>query len=155
MSFIEGTASFVNPLGGTTVLDSNYEPVYTPTSPIVVTNATFNQLSSTEQAQRQQLQDDSTHKVRIDFNDLNKIINFTYTVEIEGKEYEITGDPKHPIMCEGRITIYLRTDGKVVETTPVGLLLVSYSDGTGINDLVVAYSNGTGANDLILTYGVE
>ncbi len=112
MSYLEGTASFVNPAGGTTVLDPvTYQPVYTPATPIVVTNATFNQLSSTEQAARQQLQDNSTHKIRIDFNETNKTIDHTFEVTTESIEYRITGKPKHPTMGEGRITIYLLKKG--------------------------------------------
>lgn len=112
MSFLEGTASFLNPAGGTTVLDPNtYQPVYTPSDPIVVNNATFNQLSSTEIAERQQLQDNSTHKVRIEFNEANKIIDHTYIATIENEEYNITGKPKHPTMGCGRITIYLTKKG--------------------------------------------
>ncbi len=108
MSFLSGTASFVDPNGGTTTRDPiTYEIIPTPATPIVVNNATFTQLTSKEIAQRDQIQDDSTHKVRIDLTTQNKTINSTYEVTLEGIIYKITGQPKHPVMGDGRITIYL------------------------------------------------
>jgi len=114
MSYLEGTATFTDPNGGgaTTLDPVTYEPIYIPApDPIVVTNATFNQLSSTEQAARQQLQENGTHKIRIDLNDINKTIDYTFEVTTEGIEYKITGKPKQPIMGDGRITIYLLKKG--------------------------------------------
>ncbi len=108
MSFISGTASFIDPNGGTTTRDPvTMKIITTPAEPIVVTNASFTQLTSTETAQRQQMQDNSSHKVRIDFTTQNRTINNTFEVTLEGKPYKITGEPKHPIMGHGRITIYV------------------------------------------------
>ena len=106
MSFIDGIATFKR-VGIPTQDPITYEMIYPDDIEITIDNATFNQLSSTETVERQQLQDNSTHKIRIDFNDTNKTIDHTYTVTTESIEYNITGKPKHPTMDCGRITIYL------------------------------------------------
>lgn len=102
------TASIVDPNGGGTTIDPLTQlPVITPGTPIVVTNATFNQLTSTELVARSQLQDDSKYKLRIDYNALNKTIDNTFEATVDSKVYRINGEPKKPIMGQGRITLYL------------------------------------------------
>ncbi len=107
MSFISGTISFQNP-NESVVWDAvNLRDVYTPSTPILIDDATFNQLTSTELVRVSQLKDSSTHKARIEFNTLNKTIDETFIATIDSIPYKITGKPKHPMMGDGRITIYL------------------------------------------------
>jgi len=101
------TANIINPAGGTTTLDADYQPVYVPSAPIVITGATFTQLTSVELVARSQLQDDSQFKLRITDNTLNRTINHTFTVTIDSVVYKINGKPKVPVQGNGRITIYL------------------------------------------------
>ncbi len=100
------TAIIINPNGTMTGLDSNYEPVYEPTT-IATIKGNLTSLSSAELVARSQLQDNSTKKLIIDDNTLNRTIKYTYEVTIDSIVYKITGSPKHPVLPIGWLTVYL------------------------------------------------
>ncbi len=100
------TAVIDNPAGGTTVLDSNFQPVYVPAI-IATIKGNLTSLSSAELVARSQLQDNSTKKLIIEDNTLNRTIKYTYEVTIDSIVYKITGSPKHPVLPIGWLTIYL------------------------------------------------
>ena len=101
--------SFVDPAGGTTSLDSNYQPVYTPAIKIE-TNGNFVDLSPTEIAAREQIQDDSRYKAVLEDTELNRTIKASWFVTIDGEEYSITGRPRRPQFADGWITVYLKKE---------------------------------------------
>lgn len=43
----------------------------------------------------------------------------------------------------------------IIHPPETEILVLSYSDGTGLDDLIVNYSDGTGENDLVVSYGEE
>ena len=43
----------------------------------------------------------------------------------------------------------------IVHAPEPEVLVLSYSDGTGLDDLIVDFSDGTGLDDLVVTYGEE
>lgn len=99
--------SFVDPAGGTTTLDSNYQPVYTPSTPLIV-NGNFVDLSPSEIVAREQIQDDSRYKAVLEDTELNRTIKAAWEVTINNVVYEITGRPRKPQFSNGWITVYLR-----------------------------------------------
>ncbi len=101
------TASIVDPNGGTTTRDPvTLKIITTPATPVSV-NSVFTQLSSSELAARQQLQDNSKYKLIIEDTTINRTFNHTYEVTINGTTYNITGEPKKPVLPIGWLTIYL------------------------------------------------
>jgi len=103
--------SFVDPAGGGTTLDPvTYEPVYTPATPVVI-DGNFVDLSPTQIAARQQIQDDSRYKAVIEDNTSNRNILATWEVTIDSVVYSITGRPRKPQFSYGWITVYLRKKG--------------------------------------------
>jgi len=104
------STSFVNPAGGTTTLDADLQPVYIAGSPLVI-NGNFVDLSPTQIAARQQIQDDSRYKAVIQDNTSNRTILATWEVTIGSVVYEITGRPRKPQFSKGWITVYLKKKG--------------------------------------------
>ena len=100
--------SFVDPAGGTTTLDPDtYQPVYTPSTPIVV-NGNFVDLAPSEIVARSQIQDDSRYKAVLEDTATNRTIESSWEVTIDSIVYEVTGRPRKPQFSNGWITVYLR-----------------------------------------------
>ena len=90
---------------GTTTLDENYEPVFTPDN-IITLHAPKVDLSASEKVARNQLQDNSTHKLIIPKNSVNTAINNKWTIKIDNVDYKITG-VKKPVLDLDIMTVYI------------------------------------------------
>lgn len=99
--------SFVDPAGGTTTLDEDYQPVYVPAEPIEIIGVKLD-LSLTEKAARQQLQEDSNYKIVLKDTATARTIKRTFTVTIDSINYEIVGQPKTPRLPNSLITVYIK-----------------------------------------------
>lgn len=100
------SCSFFNPAGGTTTLDPvTYQPVYTPGTPIVLDGVKLD-LSVSEIAARQQLQDDSKQKIVLDDTAEAKSLTNLYEVTVDNIVYEITG-VKKPRLPDSLVTVYI------------------------------------------------
>lgn len=102
----KSSCSFVNPLGGTTTLDENYQPVYIPATAVVLEGVKLN-LSVSERSARLQLQDDSTFKIVLDDTTESRTLNNKFIVTVDSVEYQITG-VKKPRLPDSLITVYIK-----------------------------------------------
>ncbi|MGB3512166.1 MAG: hypothetical protein WBA93_23595 [Microcoleaceae cyanobacterium] len=100
------SCSFVDPNGGTTTLDENYQPVYVPAEPIKLDGVKL-ALTVSERSARQQLQDSSTFKIVLDDTENARLLNNKYKVTVDTVEYEITG-VKKPRLPNSLITVYIK-----------------------------------------------
>jgi hypothetical protein len=101
----ESSISFVDPAGGTTTLDSNYQPVFTPATPIVI-NGLFLDLSPSELVKMERLGDNSKHKLVLKDTATARQITRMYTASVDSIVYPITGVRK-PLIKNAVITVYL------------------------------------------------
>jgi len=98
--------SFIDPAGGTTVLNANYQPVYTPATPVVLTGVKLD-LTVGELSARQQLQDDSKYKIVLKDTTISRALKTTYNVTVNSVVYKITGIKK-PKLPNSLITVYIK-----------------------------------------------
>lgn len=90
---------------GTTTLDENYEPVFTPDN-IIALHAPKVDLSPSEKVARNQLQDNSKYKLIIPKSTVNATINNKWTAKVDNVGYKITG-VKKPVLDLDIMTIYI------------------------------------------------
>ena len=101
------SCSFYNPAGGTTTLDPvTYQPIYTPSTPIVLEGVKID-LSVSEIAARQQLQDESKQKIVLDDTADAKSLTNLYEVTVDSIVYSITG-VKKPRLPNSLVTVYIK-----------------------------------------------
>ena len=98
---------FIDPAGGTTVLNANYQPVYTPATPIVIEGVMLD-LTTSELSVRQQLQDSSKQKIVVkDTAEARTILHSFIVKDSNDREYKIGGKPKHPRLPNSLVTVYV------------------------------------------------
>ena len=105
-NLLKESCSFVDPAGGTTVLNANYQPVYTPATPIIIEGVKLD-ITVGELSERQQLQDDSKYKIVLKDTTISRALKTTYNVTVNSIPYEITGIKK-PRLPNSLITVYIK-----------------------------------------------
>lgn len=100
------SCSFVDPAGGSTTLDENYQPVYVESDPIVLDGVKLD-LSVSEKSARSQLQDDSKYKIVLEDTENAKSLTNKYIVTVDSVEYDITG-VKAPRLPNSLVTVYIK-----------------------------------------------
>ena len=100
--------SIIDPAAGTTTLDPvTREPIYS-LGVLFTIKANFTHLSSSEKVARSQLQDDSQFKIIIEDTESNRTITNKFQASINNVIYNITGEPKKPVLPIGWMTVYLK-----------------------------------------------